>query len=45
MVISLPGGVRHDDLHAAVSGVVCPLALLPVAVSHVVRIRLLKLCK
>ena len=43
MVVPLAGGIGEDDLHAAVGGVVGPLALLPVAVPHVVGILLVEL--
>ena len=43
VVISLCGCVGHDDLHTGVGSVVSSLPLLPIAVSHVVRILLVKL--
>ena len=45
MMVPLAGSVGEDDLHAAVGGVVGSLALLPVAVPHVVGVLLVKLQK
>ena len=45
MVISLSRSIGHDDLHAAVRGVVGPLSLLTVAVTDIVGIGLLKLSR
>jgi hypothetical protein len=45
MVVSLPRSIGHDDLHAAVCSVVGSLALLAVAMTHVVGIGLLKLSR
>ena len=42
-MITLGGRVGHDNLHAGVRSVVGSLSLLPVAVSHIVGILLLKL--
>lgn len=43
VAVACARGVGHDDLHAAVRRVICPLPLFAVVVADVVGVRLLKL--
>lgn len=43
MVIPLTWWIGHDNLHAAVRGIVCSLSFFPIVVANAVRVSFVKL--